>query len=72
MTIGKNIKSIGQDAFRGCKNLKMITFKTAKLTKKTVGRNAFKGINRQAVVKSPKAVKAAYKKFLLKKGMKRQ
>ena len=32
--LGKNVKSIGKEAFRGCKNLKSITIKSKKLTKK--------------------------------------
>ena len=71
VTIGKNVKSIGAKAFYKCKALKKITIKTKKLTKKTVGSKAFTGINKKAVIKSPKAKKAAYKKILLKKGMKK-
>ena len=71
VTIGKNIKSVGAKAFYGCKKLKKITIKSTKLTKKTIGSKAFTGINKKAVVKCPKAKKAAYKKILLKKGMKK-
>ena len=71
VTIGKNVKTIGAKAFYGCKKLKKITIKSTKLTKKTVGAKAFTGINKKAVIKCPKAKKAAYKKFLLKKGMKK-
>ena len=71
VTIGKNVKSIGAKAFYKCKALKKITIKTKKLTKKTVGSKAFTGISKKAVIKSPKAKKAAYKKILLKKGMKK-
>ena len=71
VTIGKNVKSIGARAFYKCKALKKITIKTKKLTKKTIGSKAFTGINKKAVIKSPKAKKAAYKKILLKKGMKK-
>ena len=71
VTIGKNVKSIGAKAFYGCKKLKKITIKSTKLTKKTVGSKAFTGIYKKAVIKCPKAKKAAYKKILLKKGMKK-
>ena len=71
VTIGKNVKTIGAKAFYGCKKLKKITIKSSKLTKKTVGSKAFTGIYKKAVVKCPKAKKAAYKKILLKKGMKK-
>ena len=71
VTIGKNIKSIGKNAFYGCGKLKKITIKTTKLTAGAVGAGAFKGINQKAVIKCPKAKKTAYKKILLKKGMKK-
>jgi len=71
VTIGKNIKSIGAKAFFKCKALKNIKIKTKKLTKKTIGSKAVTGISKKAVIKSPKAKKKAYKKILLKKGMKK-
>ena len=71
VTIGKNIKSIGAKAFYKCKALRNIKIKTKKLTKKTIGSKAFTGINKKAVIKSPKAKKKVYKKILLKKGMKK-
>ena len=36
LTIGKYVKTIGREAFSGCKNLKKITLKTKSLTKKNV------------------------------------
>lgn len=71
VTIGKKITKIGKQAFLNCKKLKKITIKTTKLTKSKVGAKAFKGIYKKAVVKCPKSKKAAYKKILLKKGMKK-
>jgi hypothetical protein len=53
ITIGKNITTIGKEAFRGCSNLKTITVKSKVLKK--VGKNAFKGISKKAVVTVPKA-----------------
>ena len=70
VTIGKNIKKIGKNAFYGCMNLKTIIIKTTKLTKKTVGANAFKGIHKKAVAKVPKKKLSLYKKILKAKGMK--
>ena len=69
ITIGKNINKIGANAFFGCKNLKNIKFKTVLLTKKTVGKNAFKGVNAKAKAKVPKKVLKAYKKYLPGKGL---
>ncbi|HBA98010.1 MAG TPA: cell surface protein, partial [Lachnospiraceae bacterium] len=68
VTIGKNVKSIGKNAFKGCKNLKKIVVKTKKLTAKKVGSKAFKGINSKAVVKVPKGKVKSYKKIVKAKG----
>ena len=69
VTIDKNVKNIGKNAFYGCKNLKKVTIKTTKLTKKTVGKNAFKGIHKKATIKVPKKKLNAYKKLLKNAGM---
>ena len=70
ITIGKNIKKIGKNAFYGCKNLKRIIVKTTKLTKKTVGKKAFAKINKKAKIKVPKKKLKAYKKILKARGIK--
>lgn len=67
--IGKNVSSISSKAFYGCKNLKKITVKTTKLTKKKVGKNSFKGIHKNAVIKVPKKKLNAYKKLFKSKGI---
>ncbi|MCD8018051.1 MAG: CAP domain-containing protein [Clostridiales bacterium] len=69
IVIGKNITTIGKNAFYGCKKLKNITIKTTKLTKKKVGAKAFKGIRAKAKIKVPKAKLKAYKKILKAKGL---
>jgi hypothetical protein len=61
------LKSIGSKAFYGCKNLKSISLNKTKVLK-TVGKNAFKGINKKATIKVAKAKRTAYKKLLAKKG----
>lgn len=71
VVIGRNVKKIEKNAFRNCPKLKNITIKTTKLTSKRVEANAFKGINKKAIVKCPKAKKALYKKIFLKRGMKK-
>ena len=68
VTIGKYVKKIGAKAFYGCGKLKKITIRTAKLTGKTVGANAFKGLYAKAVFKCPKAKLKAYKALFRKKG----
>ncbi len=69
VVIGKNVTKIGSKAFKGCGLLKTIQIKSKKL--KSVGKNAFKGIHKKAVIKLPKLSKKQknkYKKLLKKKG----
>ena len=54
VVIGKNINKIGKNTFYGCKNLKKIQIKSKSLTKKSIGKNAFKGVNKKAVITVPK------------------
>ena len=68
ITINGNIAKIKSGAFSGCKNLKIITIKSKNL--KSIGKNAFKGINPKAKIKVPKDKLKAYKKLLNKKGQK--
>ena len=63
------VRSIGKQAFSGCKNLKTIMIKTPYLTKKSVGAKAFKGIHEKATIKVPKKQKKAYQKILKSKGI---
>ena len=72
VVIGKNIRTIGSKAFSNCKKLKNIKIKTTKLTKKSVGAKAFKGINKKVKINVPNKKAASYKKILLKKGVTRQ
>lgn len=65
VVIGKNITTLGAKCFAGCTNLKKVTFKTKVLTK--VGKDAFKKINKKAVIKVPKEKLKKYKKLLKKK-----
>ena len=69
VTIGANVRKIGNDAFRSCAKLKTINIKTKHLTTaSTVGSNAFKGIYSKATFKCPKGMAKTYKKILKKKG----
>ncbi len=70
-TIGTKVKEIGRKAFYKCTALKKITIKSKLLTANTVGASAFKGIQSNATIKVPKAVKKEYTKWLLKKGVKK-
>ncbi|SCJ70812.1 Uncharacterised protein [uncultured Eubacterium sp.] len=63
------VRKIGKEAFAKCKNLKKITIKTAYLSSKKVGANAFKGIHAKATIKVPKKQKKAYQKLLKARGV---
>lgn len=69
VTIGKNVTSIGKNAFYGCKKLSSIRIKSTGLTAKTVGANAFKGIASKVVIKCPLKKLKDYKALLVKKGV---
>ena len=69
VVIPESVRSIGKQAFAGCKNLRSITIKTPYLTKKSVGAKAFKGISTKATIKVPKKQLKAYKKLLKTKGI---
>ena len=69
LTIGKNVKTIGKNAFNGCTKLKTITIKTTKLTEKKVGAKAFTGTPAKAVVRVPKKCLKSYKSWLVRKGI---
>ena len=69
VVIGANVQSIGQTAFLRCKNLKTVTIKSKKLTKNSsIGKNAFKSINKKATIKIAKSAYTKTKKVLKKKG----
>ena len=69
VVIPSTVRKIGKEAFAKCKNLKKITIKTAYLSSKKVGANAFKGIHAKATIKVPKKQKKAYKKLLKARGV---
>lgn len=65
--VGKNVKSIGNRAFYKCVNLKAITIKSYGLV--SVGKGAFKGISRKAVIEVSKKKKTVYGKKLRSSGL---
>lgn len=69
LTIGENVKTIGKNAFYGCKNLKTIVIKTSNLTSTSVKAGAFKGLNAKTVVTVPEKKLTSYKKILKAKGL---
>lgn len=66
VVIGKNVTTIGKDAFKGCSKLKTITINSTVLKK--VGKNTFKGIDKKASIKVPRKKKTTYQKLLKGKG----
>ena len=69
LTIGSNVTTIGANAFYGCKNLNTVVIKTAKLTSKTVGANAFAKTGAKPVVTVPAKQFNTYKTLLRSKGI---
>ena len=69
LTIGSNVTTIGANAFYGCKNLNTVIIKTAKLTSKTVGTNAFAKTGAKPVVTVPAKQFNTYKTLLRSKGI---
>jgi len=69
LTIGSNVTTIGANAFYGCKNLNTVVIKTAKLTRKTVGANAFAKTGAKPVVTVPAKQFNTYKTLLRSKGI---
>ena len=69
VVLPSTVRKIGKEAFAKCKNLKKITIKTAYLSSKKVGANAFKGIHAKAMIKVPKKQKKAYQKLLKARGV---
>ncbi|MDD5998129.1 MAG: leucine-rich repeat protein [Lachnospiraceae bacterium] len=70
VVLGVNVTGIGKNAFANCKNLKKIEVKSSQWNKKSVGKNAFKGTSKKLVVKVPKKMASAYKKYIKGKGNK--
>ncbi len=68
ITIPASVSEIGSQAFGNCKKLKNITVKTTMLTKKSIGKKAFKGISEKAAIKVPKQKLKAYQKLFQSKG----
>jgi len=66
ITLSKNIKTIGKQAFAGCKKLSKVVVKSTVL--KTIKSGAFKGTSKKmTVIFKSKKVKAKTRKALLKK-----
>lgn len=69
VTIGKNVHTIGKEAFYKTKSLRTIQIKSTKISK--VGTNALKGIHEKAKLKVPKAKLKKYQGLFKNKGQKK-
>ena len=65
VTIGKNVTTIGSNAWKNCANLRTVTIQSKKL--KSIGKGAFSGIHKKAGIL---VLKKAYKKKLKAAGFK--
>ncbi len=66
LVVPAKVKTIGKEAFAKCSSLKTIQIKSTVLKK--VGKKAFSGIHKKAVIKVPSKKLKAYQKLLKKKG----
>lgn len=69
VTIGKNVKTIGANAFRDCSKLKVIIIKSTKQTIQKIGSKAFAKTPQKLTVKLPKKKFNSYKAILIKRGI---
>lgn len=67
LTIGKNVKSIGANAFAGCKKLNKVTIKAASIS--SFGANSFKGTGKKISFKVPKSTLKKYTAKIRKTGV---
>ena len=67
VVIGANIRKIGNGAFYKCKKVTDITIRSSEI--KSMGKNAWKGITKDAKVHVPAAKLKAYKRMMKKAGM---
>lgn len=66
VTIKKSVAKIGKQSFAGCRKLKKITIKTVNLKKKSIGKDAIKGIHKKAIIKVPAKKLTSYRKLFKK------
>ena len=67
VTIGKNVKTIGREAFENCSGLREIRIRTRTL--KNVGDCAFSNVHRKVKVLCPKGKAKKYRKILTAAGL---
>lgn len=67
--VGKNIKTIGKNAFKNCSKMKKMKMKIKSKSIKKVGKAAFKGISKKCIIQVPKSKKKVYTKMFRKAGL---
>ena len=70
LSIGKNVKKIGKQAFAYCSKLKNIYINTRLLSPKMVGADAFKGLGKKCRAIVPKGKYKSYRSLLKDRGFK--
>lgn len=66
IVIGKNIQTIGKQAFQGCRNLGYVRIKSKKL--KNIGKQAFQGTGKNLHLRLPSKKVKMYKRMIRKAG----
>lgn len=66
VTIGKNVKKIGKNAFKHCKKMTIMIVKSNKI--KSVGNRAFKGLTPNLIVKTSKNKRKQYSEMFASEG----
>ncbi len=67
VAIPKNVTKLGNNIFKGS-GVKLVTVKTKKLTESSLTKKTFKGLSKDATVKTPKTMKDTYSKLFVEKG----
>ncbi len=62
IVIGKNIRIVGKNTFKGCNNLKQINIKSKKINE--IGAGTFTNIGKKAVITVPKGLQKKYKRLI--------
>lgn len=69
IVIPNKVQSLGANVFRNCKKLKKIIIQSTKFTKKTLAKNAFKGVIKSTKIRVPKTKVKSYKTLFRTKGL---
>jgi len=69
LTIGSNVKKIGDNAFSGCSRMQTISVKTSLLTDEKMGSDVFTGIPETVTVTCPEDLVKTYKKLFRSRGL---